>query len=274
MKKTFNTLGFLLLLLSTSRLRAQPDTLAPMRQFLHVCNGYKQLPVQLEVDIRSSSNLVLSASDTARITGRFALCQNGSYIVMDSLEQLANDSLMLIVNPKTKRMQLYPNRQTVTARLQQYLGRQLQDSSVTQLAAKYHATTGQLRKDTAVVQMNSRLCLPHTTLPLQELDVSYDPATQRPYAVSQLDRSLLPVSDSVYRSAEDKPQWAGRTLAVHDSTFFLIREKTRVFYFRTIDHRPETDPPVRVADRITADLTGVYRPVKDFAAFRLTQQAQ
>ncbi len=274
MKKIVNTICLLLLLAANSRAFAQADTLAPVRQFLRICNGYKQLPVQLEVDIRSSSNLVIAASDTAHVAGRFVLCQNGSYIAMDGLEQLANDSLLLVVNPRTKRMQLYPNRQSVTARLQQYLGRQLQDSSITQLAEKYHVTTGKQGKDTSVIGLSSRQSLTHTTVPLQELRVKYDPATQRPYTVSQLDRSLVPVSDSVFRLAEAKPEWAGRTVSVHDSSFFLIREQNRVFYFRTITHRPEADPPVQISDRIMADLTGVYRPVKDFAAFHLTQQVR
>jgi hypothetical protein len=274
MKKTFAISCIILLLAAAGQVSAQADTLAPIRQFLHICNGYKQLPVQLEVDIQSSTNLVIAASDTAHVAGRFALCQNGSYIAMNGLEQLANDSLLLVVNPRTKRMQLYPNRQSVTARLQQYLGGQLQDSSVIQLAAKYQVTAKKRQRDTASIELGSRMCLNHTTLPLQQLQVNYDPATQRPYAVSQLDRSLVPVSDSVFRLAAAKQEWTGRTVTIHDSSFFLVREQTRIFFFRTITHRPETDPPVRISDRITADLTGVYRPVKDYAVFHLTQQVR
>jgi hypothetical protein len=274
MKKIFTLTCILLLLLNGGGLRAQQDTSASIRQFLHVCNAYKHLPIQLEIDIRSSANLVLATSDTARMYGRFVLCQHGSYIVMDSLEQLANDSLMLIVNTKTKRMQLYPNRQSVAARMQQYLGQQLRDSSAIQLTEKYRVSKEGRHKDTATIGLGSRRLLANTGLPLQELELKYDPVTQRPFAVLQLDRSLLPVSDSVYQSAQGQPQWAGRTISIHDSSFFLIREQTRVFYYRTIEHRSETDPPVKISDRVVADLGGAYRPAKAFAAFRLTQQVQ
>jgi hypothetical protein len=274
MKKTFVLLLFILLLTGIRRVLAQADTLASMRQFLRVCNDYKRLPVQLEVEIRGSSNLVLAATDTARMTARFILCNKGSYISMDGLEQLANDSLMLVVNPATKRMQLYPNRQSVAVRMQQLRGRQLRDSSVAQLAAKYIISSQKQGRDTALIRLGSRTCLPHTTFPLQELQVDYDPVTQRPFAVSQLERSLVSVSDSLFRAAAARPEWTGKTVSVHDSNFYLVREQTQVFYFQRIDHQAATDPPVRISDRITADLTGGYRPVKDFAAFRLTQQVQ
>jgi hypothetical protein len=273
MKTIVNPIFLLLLLTSAARLRAQRDTLAPIRKFVQICNDYRQLPVQLEMDIRSSSNLILAAVDTAHLTARFALCQKGSYISMDGLEQLANDSLLLVVNPKTKRMLLYPNHQSVAARLQS-LGRQLQDSSIPQLAEKYLVKKVKRSRDTASIELESRRLLGQTDVPIAQLKVSYDPATQRPYAVTQVERSLLPVSDSIYKSAAGTPEWAGKTLSIKDSSFFLIREQSKTFYFRRIDHRKTTNPPVRISDRIARDLTGVYRPVKDYAAFRLIQQAQ
>jgi hypothetical protein len=265
---------FLLLLLTGStRLWAQPDTLAPIRKFVHVCSGYRQLPVELEMDIRSSSNLVLSAADTTHLNIRAVLCQKGTYMAMDGMEQLANDSLLLVVNPRTKRMLLYPNHRSVAERVQS-LDRQFQDSSVTQLVGKYVVKREKALQDTALIDLESRALLQYTSVPAGLLQVSYEPVTERPYAITVVERRLIPVNDSVYKSFSARPEWAGKTITIKDSSFFLVREETRLIRFRKIDHQPATEPPVRISDRIAADLTGVYRPVKDFAAFRLIQQAQ
>jgi len=273
MKTILHTIFLLLLLMGGYRLLAQSDTLAPIRKFVQVCSGYRQLPVELEMDIRSSSNLVLSAADTAHLDVRAVLCQKGTYMTMDGMEQLANDSFLLVVNPKTKRMLLWPNHQSVAVRLQS-LGRQLQDSSVPQLADKYLVKPFKKWRDTAVIALESRAFVEHTSVPVAQLQISYEPVTERPYAITMVERRLVPVADSIYKSFSARPEWAGKTVTVNDSSFFLIREETRVIHFRKIEHKHVTDLPVRISDRIAADLTGVYRPVKDFAAFRLIKQAE
>lgn len=273
MKPILNTVFMLLLVTAGGRLRAQQDTLAALRKFVHICNDYRQLPLQLELEIRSSGNLILSSADTTDLNIRAVLCQKGTYMTTDGMEQLANDSLLLVVNPKTKRMLLYPNHQSVAARLQA-LGRQLQDSTLPQLAKKYQVRPETTLGDTAIISLESRVQLPYTSAPAAQLQVTYDATTERPYTVTMVERRLIPVSDSVYKSAAGKSEWIGKTIDVKDSSFFLVREETRVIHFQKIDHRPASDPPVRISDRIARDLTGVYRPVKDFAAFRLIQQVQ
>jgi len=267
------TIFLLLILMGGSRLWAQTDTLSPFRKFVQICSSYRQLPVELEMEICSSGNLVLSAADTAHLEVRAVLCEKGTYMTMDGMEQLANDSFLLVVNPKTKRMLLYPNRQSVAARLQS-LGRQLQDSSVPELADKYLVKPLKKLQDTGVIALESRAFVEHTSVPVAQLQVSYEPVTERPYAITMVERRLVPVTDSIYKRCLGKPEWVGKTVTVKDSSFFLIREETRVIHFRKIEHKPVTDPPVRISDRIAADLTGVYRPVKDYAAFRLIKQAQ
>jgi len=273
MKTILHTVFLLLVLMGGSRLWAQSDTLMPIRKFVQICSGYRQLPVELEMDIRGSSNLVLSAADTAQLEVRAVLCEKGTYMTMGGMEQLANDSFLLVVNPKTRRMLLYPNHQSVAARLQ-LLGRQMQDSSVPQLADRYLVKPMKKLRDTGVISLESRASVEFTSVPIAQLQVSYEPVTERPYAITMVERRLVPVTDSIYRRFLGRPEWIGKTVSVNDSSFFLIREETRVIHFRKIEHKPVTDPPVRISDRIAADLTGVYRPVSGFASFRLIKQAQ
>src|SRR5579863_3364883 len=99
--------GMALSLLCTgwlSAARAQQDSLAGIRTFLKVCNGYKQLPVLLDVGIERQTNFITGRADTTRLKATFCLQAEGSYIAMDNMEQLANDSLLLLVNKQTRRM--------------------------------------------------------------------------------------------------------------------------------------------------------------------------
>src|SRR5436305_1444655 len=85
------------------------DTLSTLRTFMTVCNSYKQLPLQLEVALRRSTNLVTGQEDTMKVNVRFCLQKEGSYVGFGELEQLTDDSLLLLVSNKLKRMILYPN---------------------------------------------------------------------------------------------------------------------------------------------------------------------
>src|ERR1700753_2944858 len=85
----------------------QKDSIATMKLFLRVCNTYKTLPVQVDVDIANSANYIVEARDTSHTRVRFCLRKEGSYIAFDEMEQIANDSLMLLVDTTMRKMLLY-----------------------------------------------------------------------------------------------------------------------------------------------------------------------
>jgi hypothetical protein len=273
MKKILTLLMTLLALsVLTVRAVAQKDTLAGIRLFMRVCNAYKQLPVQLDLDIRHSANLVGRPDDTAHASARFYLQQRGSYIEMDNMEQVVNDSLMLLVSKPARRMILYAHRQSVANQLSQYLGFGLQDSSLARIAGKFTLVSTASAGDTASIELVSRASL-YANLPaVEEITVKYDPVTARPYQVTDTRRKLVMVEKSLYKDYNDRPEWAGKTLSIGDSSFFLIKEVASVYSYRKITHDEHADLPVRIGDRIVADDQGRYRPVKSYADYLLTQQ--
>ena len=273
MHKTFySTLLLALALAAAGRANAQADSVAIMRRFLQVCNDYKQLPIQLDLDVRNSSNIVLSGNDTGDQKIGFYLSREGSYIAMGGVEQLANDSLLLLVNKATKRMILMANHQSIAARLKETMGMQMQDSSVDLLAARYTATEPPPVKDTAAIELKSRALLYHTQLPREEITIRYHAATKQPAEVITTKRSLLSVSDSVYREVSGRAEWAGKTVSVHDSSFYLLKEQVVVFRYRKITHEQTDGLPVRISDRLIAEGRGNYRPVGSYADFVLSRQ--
>jgi len=273
MKKIL-TLLMILLALSVPAIRAaaQKDTLTGIRLFMRVCNAYKQLPVQLDLDIRHSANLVSRPDDTAHASARFYLQQRGSYIEMENMEQVVNDSFMLLVSKPARRMILYAHRQSVANQLSQNLGFGLQDSSLAKIAGKFLLVSSASAGDTALLELVSRASI-YPKLPVvEEITVKYDPVTTRPYQVTDTRRKLVMVEKSLYKAYSDRPEWAGKTLAIGDSSFFLVKEVSSVYSYRKITHDQQADLPVRIGDRIVADDQGRYRPVKSYADYLLTQQ--
>jgi hypothetical protein len=273
MKKIL-TLLMILLALSVPAIRAtaQKDTLTGIRLFMRVCNAYKQLPVQLDLDIRHSANMVSRPEDTAHASARFYLQQRGSYIEMENMEQVVNDSFMLLVSKPARRMILYAHRQSVANQLSQNLGFGLQDSSLAKIAGKFLLVSSASAGDTALLELVSRASV-YPKLPVvEEITVKYDPVTTRPYQVTDTRRKLVIVEKSLYKAYSDKPEWAGKTLAIGDSSFFLVKEVSSVYSYRKITHDQQADLPVQIGDRIVADDQGRYRPVKSYADYLLTQQ--
>ena len=262
------------LTLAWSAGRAQQDTLAGMRLFLRICNDYKQLPVQLDLEISHSANLIRRPADSQQVEARFFLAAAGSYIEMQGVEQVVNDSLLLLVNKPGKRMIVYANRQSVASRLQQYLGMGMKDSSLAKIAGRY--VTGMEpggSADTGVLILRSRTNVYLTSLPAEEIRVQYHPGTFRPYEVRSLTRSLVKIDATVYPTYAAQPEWAGKlVIDSRDSAYSLVKEQTTAFRYRKITHDKSPVLPVQVSDRIVAGTNGRYRPVQPYEDYSLTEQ--
>ncbi len=265
------TMIMICLLLSTGARGQREDSLSNMRLFMKVCNAYKQLPLQLELEMRNFTNLVTRDEDTSRIHARFFIHENGSYIEFGELEQVANDSLLLLVSNKLKRMILYGHRISMPDQFKKYLGIQLKDSSLMQLAAKYTAYPAPSEKDTSVMEVNSRSLLFHTSLSKESIRVKYNPSNFQLLGIVQTTRSLVPVNREVYNEYVAKEEYKEKLLNVSDSDFFIIREQVSAFEYNRITHQQGDQLPVRVSDRIVGDAAGKYSPAPKYQDFLLTQ---
>src|ERR1700754_2958170 len=168
-----------LLLLSLAGFAQREDTLADVRLFVKVCNDYKRLPVRLEVDVLHQASYITRAEDTAHVQATFYIHKEGSYIRYGETEQLADDSVTVLVSSNLRRMIVYTHRQSVTAQLKMYLGWQLNDSSYLRLAKSYKAAK-RMVGDTAYLTLTNRTQLPGSMLSKDSLVLRYDPATNQP----------------------------------------------------------------------------------------------
>lgn len=247
------------------------DSVQEMRLFLEVCNAYKQLPLQLDLDMRRTSNLINSEEDTLQSHISVYMQNEGSYIAFGELEQVADDSLLLMVSNKSKRMALYRHPLSMVRQLKRYLGIQLRDSTVTQLTGRYAIKGNDLDNDTSTMVLNSRAVLYQSSVPKESIAVRYVAANRELLQVAQTIRDLVPVSKTVYEEYLQKPGFEGKVLSIADSSYFLVRERVSWFDYKKIGHRGDQRLPVRIGDRIEGDLTGQYSPVREYQDFELTR---
>ncbi|MHA4810996.1 hypothetical protein ACX0G9_23005 [Flavitalea flava] len=245
-----------------------------MKKFMLVCNLYKQLPLQMELSLENRTNLIRSSEDTIHLQATFFLQKDGSYIRFGETEQIAEDSLLLIVSDKVKQMILRPNHRSLENQLKQYSGIQINDSSLLKMAAGFTAVFLPVRKDTSVVRLRSRPLLTFTDRAKEEVTVKYNSAKNYPFEVTQVKRTLVPVTDSVYTILLDKPEFKKDLVKVSDSAYFIIREQISVFVYKEIRHDQGKKIPVSICDRLVADISNGYIPVKAYGEYRLTNHVK
>lgn len=248
------------------------DTLGGMRKFLQVCNQYQHIPLQMDLSMQNSTNLITSEGDTMQFHARFYLQKEGSYIQFGELEQIVNDSLMLLVNKKLKRMIVSPNHQSTQNQLDRFLGVQFKDSSLWQLTARFSTISLPLKEGKQIIELKGRLVLTYTDLPKEEMRVTYDPGTEQPSEVMQVKRSLIPLSDVDYNHLSMLPSNKDKLVKVSDSSFYVIKELVSTFTYNEITHREGVSLPVKTGDRIWAGASGMYQPVKGLDDYRVTQK--
>ena len=248
MNKLFFAIGFIFSSGFAVVARAQdaprPDTLKTIGTFIGVCNSYKQLPLQLSLQIDRSSNLPMRPEDSMRTVAVFYLKQEGAYIRMGELEQVVNDSLLLLVSTTMKRMILYPNRTSTASQLKKYLQLSFGDSSIARVAARYRVGMEKEDADSSVIELTSRSVLSGTALPKEVIRMSYRKEGLVPIRLIQTERQI-------------------------DLSTKNILEKVTTYTWLAITHKKEEQLPVSIGDRIGIDQSEGYRPLKAYSDFVL-----
>jgi len=256
-------------------LRAQAgggDSLSALRAFINISSIYQQLPMQAEIHLQKTTDFVTAGEDTAGAVIRFCFRKEAAYVQYGGLEQLVNDSLMLIVNNDARRMIVQTNNQPVAERVRQYTNLLLPDSSLHKIAQLFRATITEKNKDgITVINLESRAHVYAGSLPVQTISLQYRD-NKEPIAIIQTKRSLLPIAADRYQLLVKDSAWNNRLVTAPDGKhFFVRREQVATYRYQKIDHKEEGPMPVQIADRISRDETGKYVPVKAYREFILTQ---
>lgn len=246
------------------------DTIAALREFVHICNVYKQLPLYLDMDIVNSTNFITGEEDTTRSTVLFYIKPGTSYVKFGETEQLVNDSMALLVSNQLQRMILYSNAQLVLQRMKALTGLIQQDSSLQGMASSFTAQMTTTEQQVATITLTGRILLYGTSLPKELVELNYDKETKEPVKVTTLKRALLPLKEDDYKALSEKGEMAGKLVTIADKGHFLVKEQSVSFIYKKIGHDAAMAMPATIADRLVKDDQGQFVPVKTYEGYAVT----
>ncbi|BAV06166.1 hypothetical protein [Filimonas lacunae] len=249
------------------------DTLADIKMFVHACNAYKQIPLQLEVFVKNTCNIPQQDMDTSAVRLLFAIQEHGSYLQYGEVEQLANDSMVLMISHKAKQMIAMPSGNTVARQLLQSISMPVADSSITRMAAKYTAVRLPHEHDTVVLVVTSRALLPGTAFPKECIIVRSVKATGQLVEVKQMKRTLYEVDEEAYRQLQADSAWNGRLTKLGEH-FMLVKELIQTFCYKQVKHDGKQALPLQVNDCVSRSATGKLLPAAAYEGYLISENNQ
>jgi hypothetical protein len=239
------------------------QTMQLFKQFVTVCNAYKQLPLQLTVNYKKTTNLPVRGDDSSTMQGVFYLQKNNAYISFGNVEQILTDSLALVVMGNVNQMLLSAGATDIEAKINGMINTPVKDASVEEFAKKYTIQQTGTGGTTAVLEITGRQNLYGTDVPAERVMLSYNPVTNEPQNITTIKRRLIK------RPAADSVQYSATTVTIPQKGDYLIKEDVTDFVYKTITHDAGKKMPVILADRIVKDAAGSFVPVKAYQNYRL-----
>lgn len=248
------------------------DTVSFFRQFIMASNRYKQMPLQLEMQIDRYTELPGIRADTNSLKAFFYLSENESYSKIGDQEQLSSDSFLLHVSHEAQRMFLVRKPLKITEMLNNAIGFQLKDSSLQFLVKNYQISVrkGVDNIDTFVLISKGKVL--GNQVPLEDIILLYDKVMERPVSVSLRSRNLIPVSTAEYSNLPKDSLTSFSFIKVNGQESYLVQTQTTIYRFTNFSHDNINEIPVRIYDRISRNTQGEWETVKEYENFRLVQR--
>lgn len=233
------------------------------KKYISVCNAYKQLPLQLEIEYKKTSNIVLYKSDSSTMQGVFYIKKEGAYIQFGEAEQIITDSLVLIVMGNIKQMVLSKNTIDIAGQVNKMISVPVSDSSIKMLTDKYTIQQKTSDKETAVLEITNKQNVYSTQLPLEINTLTYNTKNGNPLKIETLKRSL------VKKPAEGGFPFSATVVSIPQKGDYLVKEEVTVYGYKILTHDVNIKLPVLLADRIEKDNSVNYVPVKGYKNYAL-----
>lgn len=261
-KKTF--IAAVAIFLTLPVFAQQYDTAALFKEFTGICTGYRQLPLQVNMEYRKTSNLPLQEEDTSTFNARFYIQKEGAYVSFGDLEQLVNDSLGLMVMHSIKQMIIIENKESAASLLKAVTGPPLPDSVAGKFSEAF-SIEKLVNNLQGVIRIKAKAVIPETTLPQQEIILKYDVKSGAPEQIETTSRALVPVGADV----EIKKQL--QVIVIKDKGRFVLKEDNASYVYKSITHYAGQKLPQVITDLVTTDTENNFIPAKAYESYLITQ---
>lgn len=254
--------------------KSETDTLVVYRKFASLNETYRNLPLLLKVAVTKKSVLPGNNSDSSSSEMTLYYGEHDFYMKGEGMEQLATDSLIVLVDNNAKMIRLFPGTGSLRLSLEKSLSMMLPDSSIQNLAGLYEGKTSQSGNGTGLIEMNSRERLKSSGLPKNSVTVIFNEAQNQMLRYTEVKRSLMPVDAETYRMLRQDSSTVGKLFDVISNSshlYFVHKEELTICNFLKMDHNPGQSP-VRQEGRIIKNAAGEYVPAKNYEDYMLSKE--
>ncbi|PWU02590.1 MAG: hypothetical protein C5B52_05045 [Bacteroidetes bacterium] len=244
------------------------------QEFSKLGQLYRRLPVQLDISIRNQGTPLNTAEDTMHTSMQLYYDKHGFFMSAEGMEEILNDSLMVLVNHPAKQIVIYPNRQQLSQQMEKTIALFSVDSSKITMEKRYISQWRDLENDVRRILLRSREKISGTDFSKETISIDYSASSYQYLSFSQTKEQLLPVDAAVYASKGTDPTYAGRLLArstQEGNLYFLVKELTTTYKFEKIVYDIKK-APVLQQDRIVKNADGNYEATKGFEEYNVSQE--
>ncbi|MEO6542242.1 MAG: hypothetical protein ABIN74_14665, partial [Ferruginibacter sp.] len=206
------------------------ETSLLFKKFIHVCNAYKQLPLQLTIEYKKLSNIPLDGTDSTLMEGVFYMDKDAAYINFSGAEQIITDSFALVVMKGINQMMLSENNASIAIQVNRMINMPVMDSSIENFSKKYTILQKKSDKETGVLEITGRKNLNSTDITTETVTLIYDIRTNNPKKIVTVKRSLLK------KPADGNLPFTATTVSVPQKGDYLIKEDVTEYVYKIITH--------------------------------------
>ncbi len=263
----YSLLAAALLLAGHAGAQRKKDSLALYREFVAVSKNYQQLPLQARILFRKSTVPHLAGKGSESTLAEFYLQKGDGYIKFGELEQVVNDSLMLLVNNRMKMFMLVKQEAgTMDKSLTMFPG--LPKASLEAMGKKYLAEKQVVNDVDTLIKLSTRKLLQGTDKPLEEVEIRYS-GSMNPVVARTVKRKLLPLTDTTGAS-KDIPN--ANRVHIDMSGDYLLSEEVNEYLFQYIAHAEGIVVPVTLSNRLVKNAAGEWVPAKGYEGYSIRRQ--
>lgn len=259
--------ALVLLLLKGSAVAQAKDSLQLFREFIDVNSSFKAVPLQMSVTFRQFNNLV-SADSIKQFNGDFFINKNGAYIDFGPMEQLVNDTMVLVVMKDNKQMLLSQNKTPVADYLRSVTMQPLHDTDARKAASIFTIKKTKKENNTSELEILTRNCI-EEGLPNMSLHLLYDNDSKKPLHLTMVKRTLgkLPADSGSFKKGIVNGRI--KITSVEGKGNCIVKEDTSDITYTKIEGESNVLFPVLIKDRIYQNAEGDFEPVKEYAGYHL-----
>lgn len=271
MKLIAGLLFFTLSLKAQQKKKSKNENVDGYCEFARLGEWYLNVPLQLDVRFVQQTVSLVNQQDSTVTDLLLFYGKNNFYMRGEGMEQIANDSIMLMVNSEAKVMTVFSNNGQLMKRLQKQVMTFVPDSSLRKLADNYTLSMydeGGVKKR---IVLQSRTKVFGTSRHKETVSIIYEPGTYKPYNYERSEVSLQPIDSITYLKLIENSSNTGKLVSSKTDVgtlFFVVKEKKISCIFSNI-HNDKTSPPVLLEQRIIKMGNGEYRPTDEWMEYRL-----